>query len=170
MGHVDHGKTTLLDAFRHSKITEEEFGEITQSIGAFTIKTDYDHEVTFIDTPGHEAFHNMRQRGAKVTDLVILVVSAIEGVQQQTKECIELILEHKLPCIVAINKIDRPAADLDSVYIQLGAEGLVPEELGGDVVCVPISAKEKTNLDMLESEIVELSKKLNLNEHYNIKA
>lgn len=141
MGHVDHGKTTLLDAFRHSSKVKEEFGDITQSIGAFTFKTDGDHEVTFIDTPGHEAFNNLRIRGAKVTDMIILVISAIESVQPQTIEVIQLAKSMRIPVIVAINKIDRPAADVESVLLDLSSHNLIPEQLGGDVICVPISAK-----------------------------
>ena len=157
MGHVDHGKTTLLDAFRHSTRVKEEFGAITQSIGAFTFVTDSEHEVTFIDTPGHEAFNNLRVRGAKVTDIIILVISAIESVQPQTIEVIELARSMRIPIIVAINKIDRPAADPDLVMLDLEQHNLVPEQLGGDVICVPISAKERTNLDLLEEKIIEVA-------------
>lgn len=119
MGHVDHGKTTLLDAFRHSQKCKEEFGDITQSIGAFTFTTDSNHEITFIDTPGHEAFQNLRVRGAKVTDMIILVISAIESVQPQTLEVIHLAQHLQIPLIVAINKIDRDAADPDAVMLDL---------------------------------------------------
>lgn len=150
MGHVDHGKTTLLDAFRHSTKAKEEFGDITQSIGAFTFTTDSDHVVTFIDTPGHEAFNNLRVRGAKVTDIIILVISAIESVQPQTIEVIEIARSMRIPVIVAMNKIDRPAADVEAVLLDLSSHNLIPEQLGGDVICVPISAKERTNLDILE--------------------
>ena len=171
MGHVDHGKTTLLDSFRHSTRANEEFGAITQSIGAFTFLTDSEHEVTFIDTPGHEAFNNLRVRGAKVTDIIILVISAIESVQPQTVEVIELAKSMRIPVIVAMNKIDRPAADPDTVMLDLASHNLVPEQLGGDVICVPISAKERTNLDILEQKIIEVSEtKLSLKEDINSKA
>lgn len=171
MGHVDHGKTTLLDALRHSQKVKEEYGDITQSIGAFTFVTDSNHEITFIDTPGHEAFQNLRLRGAKVTDMIILVVSAIESIQPQTIEVINLANSLRIPVIVAINKIDRDAADPDAVLLDLATNDMVPEELGGDIVCVPISAKQKTNLDILEQKIVEVADKhLNLNTDFACKA
>lgn len=157
MGHVDHGKTTLLDAFRHSQKVKEEYGDITQAIGAFTFVTDSDHEITFIDTPGHEAFQNLRLRGAKVTDLIILVISAIESVQPQTIEVIQIAQKLKIPVIVAINKIDRASADAENVMLDLAQHDMVAEELGGDLVCVPISAKMKTNLDVLEQKIIEVA-------------
>lgn len=171
MGHVDHGKTTLLDAFRTDfNKCAEEFGAITQSIGAFTIKsplkiqqgestsTEVGHkesgdEITFIDTPGHEAFINMRERGAKVTDIIILVISAVESVQKQTIEVIELAKSMHLPLIVAINKIDRPEADVENVMLDLAQHDLIPEDLGGEVIVVPISAKERINLDKLKDKI-----------------
>ena len=109
--------------------------------------------ITFIDTPGHEAFQNMRARGAKVTDMIILVISAVESVQKQTVEVIELARSMRIPTIVAINKIDRPEADVQSVMFDLASNNLVPEELDGDVICVPISAKEKVNLDLLKERI-----------------
>lgn len=174
MGHVDHGKTTLLDQFRKStgkSLAEQEFGLITQTIGAFTIKTQSKQEITFIDTPGHEAFQNLRARGAKVTDMIILVVSAVESVQRQTIEVIELARSLRIPTIVAINKIDRPEADVESVYLDLENQGIVIEELGGDVTCVPISAKENVNIQLLEDKIVQLSeKKLNLMEDHGMPA
>lgn len=171
MGHVDHGKTTLLDAFRHSSKVKEEFGDITQSIGAFTFLTDAGNEVTFIDTPGHEAFNNLRVRGAKVTDIIILVISAIESVQPQTVEVIEIARSMRIPIIVAMNKIDRPAADIESVLLDLSSHNIIAEQLGGDVICVPISAKERTNLDILEQKILEVaSSKLQLQEDLSSKA
>ena len=173
MGHVDHGKTTLLDAFRHNKksLAEEEFGLITQSIGAFTIKTAQGQEITFIDTPGHEAFQNMRARGAKVTDMIILVISAVESVQRQTIEVIELATQLRIPIIVAINKIDRPEADVDMVMLDLENQGIVTEDLGGHVVCVPISAKENVNIGLLEKKITALAeKKINLMEDHTMNA
>lgn len=168
MGHVDHGKTTLLDAFRTDfNKCAEEYGAITQSIGAFTIsapeftRTDdsaeltnkAEGEVTFIDTPGHEAFVNLRSRGAKVTDIIILVISAVESVQKQTIEVIELARKMHVPFIVAINKIDRAEADVESVFYDLQNQGVVPEQLGGNVICVPISAKERVNLNLLKEKI-----------------
>jgi translation initiation factor IF-2 len=113
--------------------------------------------VTFIDTPGHEAFNNLRVRGAKVTDMIILVISAIESVQPQTIEVIEIAKNMKIPIIVAMNKIDRPAADVESVLLDLSTHNIIAEQLGGDVICVPISAKEKINLDILEQKIVEVA-------------
>eukprot|EP00347_Sterkiella_histriomuscorum_P003228 403365101 len=157
MGHVDHGKTTLLDAFRHSQKVKEEYGDITQAIGAFTFVTDSEHEITFIDTPGHEAFQNLRLRGAKTTDMIILVISAIESIQPQTIEVIQISQKLKIPVIVAINKIDRNSADPDAVMLDLATYDMIAEELGGDLVCVPISAKQKTNLDLLEQKIVEVA-------------
>ena len=174
MGHVDHGKTTLLDSFRQSKgktLAEQEFGLITQTIGAFTIQTQNKQEITFIDTPGHEAFQNMRARGAKVTDMIVLVISAVESVQKQTIEVIELARQLYIPTIVAINKIDRPEADVESVFLDLENAGVVIEDLGGDVACVPISAKEGVNIKLLEDKIVQLaSKKLNLMEDHSVPA
>ena len=118
MGHVDHGKTTLIDYLRKSNIAQGEVGGITQKIGAFTINH-LDKKLTFIDTPGHEAFINMRKRGASLTDLVILIVSATEGVKQQTKEVISILKEDNIPFIVAINKIDLPSADPESAEEEL---------------------------------------------------
>lgn len=174
MGHVDHGKTTLLDQFRQSKgktLAEQEFGLITQTIGAFTIRTRSKKEITFIDTPGHEAFQNLRARGAKVTDMIILVISAVESVQKQTIEVIELARQLHIPTIVAINKIDRAEADVESVFLDLENAGIVIEDLGGDVACVPISAKEHVNINTLEEKIVKLAeKKLNLMEDHKMPA
>jgi len=173
MGHVDHGKTTLLDAFRSSKdsLAEQEFGLITQTIGAFSIKTELGHNITFIDTPGHEAFQNLRARGAKVTDMVILVISAVESVQRQTIEVIEMVNSLHIPLIVAINKIDREEADVEAVMFDLESQGVVAEDLGGNVVCVPISAKEKVNINLLEEKILKLAdKKISLMEDHSMAA
>ena len=136
MGHVDHGKTSLLDAIRHTDVTAEEFGGITQHIGAYTVDVD-GRRITFVDTPGHEAFTAMRARGAKVTDIVILVVAADEGVMPQTIEALNHARAAKVPVIVAINKIDRPEANVERVKQQLSEQGLIPEDYGGDTITVP---------------------------------
>ena len=148
MGHVDHGKTSLLDALRKTNIIEGEAGGITQHIGAYMVTLN-DEKITFIDTPGHEAFSAMRERGAQVTDVAILVVAADDGLMPQTKEAIRFIKEAKVPMIVAINKIDKPEANLDKVKQQLADNDVLPEEWGGDTICVPISAKFNQNLDKL---------------------
>jgi translation initiation factor IF-2 len=155
MGHVDHGKTTLLDAFRESHLVQKEAGGITQHIGAYQILHN-DRKITFVDTPGHEAFTQLRSRGAKVTDIVILVVAADDGVMPQTKEAINHAKAADVPILVAINKIDKPEADLDRTKQQLSQEGLLIEEWGGDVVSVDISATEKTNLNELLEMILLL--------------
>jgi len=153
MGHVDHGKTRLLDAIRHTNVMEGESGGITQHIGAYqTIWRSKDgstRALTFIDTPGHEAFTVMRSRGAKVADVAILVVAVDDGVQPQTIEAIKIIGAAKLPFVVAINKIDKEDANLDKVKTALAAHGVQPEDWGGTVPMVPISAREKLNIDKL---------------------
>ncbi len=150
MGHVDHGKTTLLDAIRASKhkIVNTEVGGITQSIGAYTVDTDK-KKIVFIDTPGHEAFTAMRARGARVTDIAILVVAADDGIMPQTIEAINHAKAAKVPIIIAVNKIDKPEADPDRVLQQLTEYQLVPEKWGGDTICVMVSALQGTNLDEL---------------------
>lgn len=148
MGHVDHGKTSLLDAIRKTNVIESEAGGITQHIGAYTVTVN-DRNITFLDTPGHEAFTAMRARGAKVTDIAILVVAADDGVMPQTIEAINHAKAANVAIIVAINKIDKPDANPDRVKQQLTEHGLVPEEWGGDVICVPISAKNGENIDQL---------------------
>jgi len=148
MGHVDHGKTTLLDAIRNTKVASSEAGGITQDIGAYQV-THKDKKITFIDTPGHEAFTTMRARGAKVTDIAIIVVAADDGIMPQTVEAIDHAKAAKVPIIVAINKIDLPNADPNKVKKGLTEYGLVPEEWGGDTICVEISAEKKTNIDEL---------------------
>jgi len=148
MGHVDHGKTTLLDAIRTTKVAEREAGGITQHIGAYQVTVN-NRPVVFLDTPGHEAFTLMRARGARVTDIVILVVAADDGVMPQTKEAIDHARAAGVPIIVAINKIDKPDANLDRVMKDLGDLGLMPEQWGGQTVTVPVSAKKKQNLDLL---------------------
>jgi translation initiation factor IF-2 len=161
MGHVDHGKTSLLDAIRHSNVTEEEFGGITQHIGAYTVDVE-GRRITFVDTPGHEAFTAMRARGAKVTDIVILVVAADEGVMPQTVEALNHARAAKVPIIVAINKIDRPEANLERVKQQLSEQGLIPEDYGGDTITVGVSARTREGLDrllemiLLQAEILDL--------------
>ena len=161
MGHVDHGKTSLLDYIRKSKITESESGGITQHIGAYRVKTN-NGEIAFLDTPGHAAFTSMRARGAKVTDIVILVVSADDGVMPQTKEAIEHAKAAGVPLIIAINKIDKENADQEKVKNDLAANNVVPEEWGGDTIFVPISALTGEGIDalldsvVLQAEILEL--------------
>jgi translation initiation factor IF-2 len=148
MGHVDHGKTSLLDAIRLSNVAEREAGGITQHIGAYYVEKD-SRKIVFIDTPGHEAFTRMRARGAKVTDIVVLVVAADDGVMPQTIEAIDHAKAAGVPIIVAINKIDKPEAQPERIKQQLADRGLLAEDWGGDTVMVPVSAKAKTNLDLL---------------------
>src|SRR5215472_1584912 len=155
MGHVDHGKTTLLDSIRLTNVAEGEAGGITQHIGAYKVRiTDqespaYGREIVFLDTPGHEAFTRMRSRGAKATDIVVLVVAADDGVMPQTLEAIDHAHAAEVPIIVAVNKIDKPGALPDRVKKQLGDRGLMPEDWGGTTVFVDVSAKQKTNLNLL---------------------
>jgi translation initiation factor IF-2 len=161
MGHVDHGKTSLLDAIRRTKVAEKEHGGITQHIGAYQVLTGHG-KVTFLDTPGHEAFTAMRARGAQATDIVILVVAADDGVMPQTVEAINHARAANVPIIVAVNKIDKPEADADRVKRELANHNLVPEEWGGQTIFVPTSAKRGTGIDQLlemtalQSEVLEL--------------
>jgi translation initiation factor IF-2 len=148
MGHVDHGKTSLLDAIRMTNVAEREAGGITQHIGAYHVDKD-GRKIVFIDTPGHEAFTRMRARGAKVTDIVILVVAAEDGVMPQTVEAIDHARAAGVPILVAINKIDKPDAQPERIKQQLADRGLLPEDWGGETVVVPVSAKTKQNLDLL---------------------
>ncbi len=162
MGHVDHGKTSLLDAIRETRVAEREAGGITQHIGAYHVDVGAGRSVVFLDTPGHEAFTLMRARGAKVTDVVVLVVAADDGVMPQTREAIDHARAASVPLVVAINKIDKPGASPDNVKRELAELNLVPEDWGGQTVMVPVSAKKKQNLDqllemiLLSSDILEL--------------
>jgi translation initiation factor IF-2 len=161
MGHVDHGKTSLLDAIRLSNVAEHEAGGITQHIGAYHIEKN-GRKIAFIDTPGHEAFTRMRARGAKVTDIVVLVVAADDGVMPQTLEAIDHAKAAKVPIIVAINKIDKPDAQPERIKQQLADRGLLAEDWGGDTVMVPVSARAKTNLDLLLEMILLVADMLDL--------
>ena len=161
MGHVDHGKTSLLDVIRKTRITELEAGGITQHIGAYNVNTE-SGKITFLDTPGHEAFTAMRARGASVTDIVVLVVAADDGVMPQTVEAINHSRAAEVPIIVAVNKIDKANADEDRVQRELAEQGLVPEDWGGDTIFVKVSAKQNTGIDdllemiLLQAELLEL--------------
>jgi translation initiation factor IF-2 len=167
MGHVDHGKTTLLDYIRNANVAEREHGGITQHVSSYQVVFQ-DKPITFIDTPGHEAFFAMRERGAKITDIVILVVAADDGVMPQTKEVIGLWKKMNVQLIVAINKIDMPGADIEKVKRQLSSEGVLVEGYGGDIPFVEVSAKNGTNIDKLlelinlVAELKELDKKVDI--------
>jgi translation initiation factor IF-2 len=161
MGHVDHGKTSLLDAIRETRVTESEHGGITQHIGAYQVPVG-GRRITFLDTPGHEAFSLMRARGASVTDIVILVVAADDGVMPQTIESISHTRASKVPMVVAINKVDAPSANVDKVKRGLAERGVLAEDWGGDVVMVEVSAKQKTNIDVLLDMVLLVADMRNL--------
>ncbi|WP_434414719.1 translation initiation factor IF-2 [symbiont of Argiope bruennichi] len=165
MGHVDHGKTTLLDIIRKTNVVGSEFGGITQHIGAYQINFK-NEKITFIDTPGHESFSEMRAHGAKITDIIVLVVAANDGFKKQTIESIQLAKASNIPVIVAINKIDLNDKNFDPIFQSLEQHGYLVEEWGGDTIVVPISAKNNVNIELLLGNIVLLSEILNLTADY----
>lgn len=169
MGHVDHGKTTLLDALRSTNVALHEAGGITQKIGAYQIRYK-NQKITFLDTPGHEAFTAMRTRGAQVTDIAVIIVAADDGVMPQTIEAIHHAKAAKVPIMVAINKIDKPGANPDHIKEELAREGLISEDWGGDVIMVPISAKKKIGLDDLLENILLVAEMEELKANPNRKA
>ena len=165
MGHVDHGKTTLLDKIRQTQTAQKEAGGITQKIGAYEVDIDYRNEkrkLVFLDTPGHEAFSSMRSRGVQVTDIAVLVVAADDGVKPQTIETIKCIKEANVPLIVAINKIDKDDANIDNIKQELSTYNVIPDDWGGDTPMIPISAKEGTNMTELLEMMVLVSDMLKL--------
>ena len=170
MGHVDHGKTSLLDFIRSATVADKEHGGITQHIGAYTVETKGHKKITFIDTPGHSAFTAMRARGAKITDIVILVVAADDGVMPQTLEALSHAKEAKVPIIVAVNKIDKPDANPDRVKTQLAEYGLQPEEWGGDTIFAPVSALKGTGVEELLESILLVAEVAELKANPNCRA
>lgn len=169
MGHVDHGKTSLLDAIRQSNVIATEAGAITQHIGAYQVEVD-SKKITFLDTPGHEAFTAMRARGTQVTDIAVLVVAADDGVMPQTVEAIDHARAANVPIVVALNKIDKPDANPDKVKRQLSDLGLVIEEWGGDTICVPISAKKKQGISELLENLLLVAEILELKAEHDVPA
>ncbi|HIZ16248.1 MAG TPA: translation initiation factor IF-2 [Firmicutes bacterium] len=169
MGHVDHGKTSLLDTIRHAHVTSTEAGGITQHIGAYMVKVG-DRDITFIDTPGHEAFTSMRQRGAQVTDIAVLVVAADDGIMPQTVEAINHAKAADVQIIVAINKMDKPEASPERVMQQLTEYNIVPEEWGGDTICVPVSALKNEGIDKLLDSILLIADMMELKANPNRRA
>jgi translation initiation factor IF-2 len=171
MGHVDHGKTSLLDALRNTRVTAGEAGGITQAIAAYQVEHN-SQKITFIDTPGHEAFTDMRERGANITDIVILVVAADDGVKQQTADSIVCARQAGVPLVIAINKCDLETADPNKVMTELTQYDILTEEFGGEVLSSQISAKDGTNLDELLDKIMLQSEMQNLkaNPHRNAEA
>ncbi len=170
MGHVDHGKTSLLDAIRQTDVTSREFGGITQHIGAYQVTLQDGGSITFLDTPGHAAFTAMRARGAGMTDLVVLVVAADDGVMPQTLEAIDHAKAAKVPIVVAVNKIDKPDANPDRIMQQLADKELIPEDWGGDTIFVQVSAKTGEGIDTLEEMILLQAEMLNLRTNVDKKA
>ena len=156
MGHVDHGKTTLLDTIRKSKIVDSEYGGITQAIGAYQVEKN-GHKISFIDTPGHAAFTEMRARGASITDIVIIIVAADDGVMPQTEEAIDHALAANVPIIVAVNKIDKPDAKPDRIRTEMAEHNITPEEWGGNIPFVDISAKSGQGIDLLLENIIAIA-------------
>ncbi|MBS7390315.1 MAG: translation initiation factor IF-2, partial [Oscillospiraceae bacterium] len=169
MGHVDHGKTSLLDAIRNTAVTDTEAGGITQHIGAYRVNCN-GQDITFLDTPGHAAFTAMRQRGAMATDIAVLVVAADDGIMPQTIEAINHAKAANVQIIVAINKMDKPDANPDRIMQQLTEHSLAPEEWGGDIICVPVSAKNHTGIDKLLENILLVSEMLELKANPDRKA
>ena len=166
MGHVDHGKTSLLDAIRNTSVTSTEAGGITQHIGAYRVQTP-EGKITFLDTPGHAAFTSMRARGAMATDIAILVVAADDGIMPQTIEAINHAKAANVSIIVAINKMDKPGASPDRIMQQLTEHDLVPEEWGGDVICIPVSAKTHQGIDKVLESINLVAEMLELKANPN---
>ncbi|MBI2064878.1 MAG: GTP-binding protein [Candidatus Yanofskybacteria bacterium] len=163
LGHVDHGKTSLLDVIRNTSVVEKESGGITQHIGAYQVKVK-DQLITFLDTPGHEAFTAIRSRGVKVADVAILVVAADEGVKPQTKEAIKIIQEEEIPVVVAINKMDKEGANVQKLKQELTAENIIVEDWGGQVPVVEISAKKNQNIDALLEMVLLVAELADLKE------